>query len=133
MENKEKKKAGRQPKHSVDVVLNAVRGSAGIKSTIARKLNINICTLRSYIEKNPEIKEAIEEELESVLDMAESKLFQLIQSGDTTAIFFFLNNKGQCRGYNLPREKSDDRRTDVKLVLNLSGKGASAKKVGVNV
>ena len=109
MIEKEKKKGGRPEKYSVNIVLKAIKNTGGIKTQICSNLNCDRKTLAKYIDKYPEIKEAIETEEESVLDMAESSLFALIQNGDSASIFYFLNNKGRKRGYGFnPHVKIED-------------------------
>lgn len=85
--------------HSVKKILSAIEGTGGIRSEIAKRLGCSIRTIYYYISEIPEVKQAVKEEEDKVLDMAESNLFLLIQNGDTSAIFYYLNNKGKARGY----------------------------------
>ncbi len=58
---------------------------------------------RTYIHKrirdSPLLKETLEDVREENLDLAESKLYEMIKSGDKIAIIFFLNCQGKARGY----------------------------------
>lgn len=92
-------KGGRPLKFTVEQVLAAIKDTGGIKSEVCQRLDCGRRTIYNYIDKFPEIKDAFGEEEDKVLDMAESALFSLIQNGDSTAIFYFLNNKGRSRGY----------------------------------
>lgn len=102
MKQQSKKKGGKPLKFSVEKMLKAIDNSAGIKSEVAKRLNCSRSLIYEYIERFPEVRAAFEDEEEKVLDMAESSLFSLIQDGDTSAIFYYLNNKGKKRGYAAP-------------------------------
>lgn len=99
------KKSGRPLKYTVEQVVEAIKDTGGIKTEVCQRLNCGRRTIYLYIDRFPEIKEAFEEEEEKVLDMAESSLFAMIQNGDLTAIFYYLNNKGRRRGYGAPSGK----------------------------
>lgn len=101
----DKKTFGRKQKCTEIQILEAIKGSAGIKTTIAKRLGISFHTLQSYIKKYDSVKDALLDEEETVLDMAEGNLFKLIQNGDVSAIFYFLNNKGKRRGYGFIDKK----------------------------
>lgn len=109
----ESKKVGRKQKCSEEKILEAIKGSAGIKTTITKRLGISYCTLQSYITKYQSVRDALLVEEETVLDMAEGNLFKLIQNGDTTAIFYYLNNKGRRRGYGAPSGKIHEQEQQV--------------------
>lgn len=116
----EKRSTGRPQKWTEKQILDAIKGSAGIRATIIKKLNIAYCTLKSYENKYPSVREALYVEEETVLDMAEGNLFKLIQNGDPTAIYYFLNNKGRRRGYGVPsgkfqeqEQQTEERKTGV--------------------
>lgn len=107
------KKNGRPLKYTVNQVLEAIKDTGGIKTEVCQRLNCGRRTIYLYIDRFPEIKEAFEEEEEKVLDMAESSLFSMIQNGDLTAIFYYLNNKGRRRGYGAPSGKIHEQEQQV--------------------
>ena len=107
------KKNGRPLKYAVEQVLEAIKDTGGIKTEVCQRLNCGRRTIYLYIDRFPEIKEAFEEEEEKVLDMAESSLFAMIQNGDLTAIFYYLNNKGRRRGYGAPSGKIHEQEQQV--------------------
>lgn len=107
------KKNGRPLKYTVEQVLEAIKDTGGIKTEVCQRLNCGRRTIYVYIDRFPEIKEAFEEEEEKVLDMAESSLFAMIQNGDLTAIFYYLNNKGRRRGYGAPSGKIHEQEQQV--------------------
>lgn len=64
---------------------------------IARSLGCDRRTLSAYIKKR--FPDLITEMRESMLDVAEAKLLQNINSGNQNAIEFFLDRQGKDRGY----------------------------------
>lgn len=80
-------------------VLNAIKDSYGITSRVAKKLNCDWGTADRYIKKYKDALEAVNNEQNFVLDLAEGKLFEAINRGEQWAIKFFLTMKGQSRGY----------------------------------
>lgn len=76
----------------------AIVGSGGLMSAIAKKLNCHWNTAEKYVKKWG-LEEDMQQEREKILDMAENKLFQNIQAGDNASIFFFLKTQGKERGY----------------------------------
>jgi hypothetical protein len=80
-------------------VKKAIEGSRGIISSVARKLRCDRGTAKTYIKKLG-LDDVLEAELENGLDIAESQLHKKIDQGDMLAITYYLNNKGQSRGYN---------------------------------
>lgn len=86
--------------YAEDEVIAAIAGSNGIKAFIARRLGMARDTLERYIDRYPKVKEAYVQEREAALDIAESKLFELINAKDPEAIRFFLRTVGKHRGYS---------------------------------
>lgn len=64
---------------------------------IAKELGCDRRTLSSYIKKN--FPDLLQEMRESMLDVAEAKLLQNINSGNENAIEYFLDRQGKDRGY----------------------------------
>lgn len=80
-------------------VLAAIKGSAGIMSVIARKLRCNWNTAQQYCSKWESTKQALQDEREITLDIAESNLIDAIKKGDINTTKWFLSTKGKYRGY----------------------------------
>lgn len=53
-----------------------------------------------WLRNDAEFRQKAEEILEMQIDLVESKLLDLINSGDTTAVIFYLKTKGKNRGYS---------------------------------
>jgi len=78
---------------------DAIPGSRGIISLMAKKIGCNRCTIYVKLEKYPELNKLIEQETETGIDYAEMKLFKAIDLDNLTAIIFYLKTKGKHRGY----------------------------------
>ncbi|MBO4311653.1 MAG: hypothetical protein J5828_01485 [Desulfovibrionaceae bacterium] len=90
-----------KPKRTKAQVLEAIRGSKGLRTVILARLGVSSYdTLRSYLERWPETREALEREEEKLLDDAEWQLFEQARAGNLSAIMYLLNNKGKKRGYS---------------------------------
>lgn len=84
----------------IDRVLDAIRDSFGIVSTIAQRLdNCAWSTARKYVQKWAITREAYQNECERGLDYSETQMLKLIQQGDGPMIRFHLATKGKDRGY----------------------------------
>ena len=106
------------PKRSKKQILEAIPGSGGIRAEVMRRLGIKAySTLRAYLAKYPEAKEALENEEEKALDDAESKLIEAVNAGNLGAIMYFLNNKGRKRGYGKWGENAARQKDGVAGVL----------------
>lgn len=79
--------------------IDAIPGTGGIISAIARKVGCTWDTAKKYIDEYPTIQAAYQNECESVLDMAESVIFNSIQNKDSRDAKWYLTRKGKVRGY----------------------------------
>lgn len=79
--------------------IDAIPGSGGIKSTIAKKLGCAWDTVDRAISDYPTVKAAYDNECEKVLDLAESVLLKNIEQGDSADAKWYLSRKGKRRGY----------------------------------
>jgi transposase-like protein len=81
-------------------ILEAIKDSGAIVSTIARRLGCRWTTAKKYIQKWEETKRAFADEEETVLDMAESVLFGAVKDHDIQAAKWLLSKKAKARGYS---------------------------------
>ena len=84
--------------------LEAIKGSAGIISTIAKRLEVDWHTAESYIKKYPTALDAFQDEREGILDMAEAAIFTAIKQGDTGSAKWILSTIGRKRGFTEKQE-----------------------------
>jgi hypothetical protein len=85
-------------------ILQAIKGSGSIVSTIAKRLDCTWDTAKTYINSWPETIKAMKDEEETVLDMAESAVFKSIQDGNTQDAKWLLSTKGKRRGFSDKQE-----------------------------
>ena len=86
-------------RYTEEQVLEAIRGSLGIVSHIAGRLQCEWHTARIYIDQWTRTRQAYADENERALDLSESKMLEAIQAGDGAMIRFHLATKGKARGY----------------------------------
>lgn len=87
-----------------DDVIEAIKGTGGIISSVAKKMGCAWHTAKKYIDEHPTVKLAYDAECEGILDLAEVKLIGAINDNDLAAIKFYLMTKGKRRGYTERQE-----------------------------
>ena len=85
-------------------LLEAIKGSAGIISTIAKRLEVEWHTAETRIQKYPEALKAFADEREGILDMAEATILTSIKQGDTGSAKWLLSTIGRKRGFTEKQE-----------------------------
>ena len=85
-------------KYTAEQFIKAIPGTGGIISAIARKVDCEWNTAKAYIDKYPTIKQAYDNECQTILDMAETGLYKAIREGKDWAIKYILSTKGKSRG-----------------------------------
>ena len=90
--------------------IDAIPGSAGIISTIARRVGCVWNTADRWVTDKPTVRQAYDDECERVLDMAEGIVLQGITDGDLPSAKWYLARKGKKRGYadKLEMEQSSE-------------------------
>ena len=99
---------GSPKKYTKEFVSEAIVGSGGIMSTIAKKLGCGWSTADKYVKKWEETRLVYAEEEETVLDMAEGTVLKSIKEGNTQDAKWFLSKKGIRRGYAEKIEEAID-------------------------
>lgn len=103
-------------------VLKAIKGSGGITSTVARRLQCDWHTAQRYVQKWAGTRQAFDAENEAIVDLAESVLLKNIQLAsqvqqqgemvDTKDAKYVLSTRGKDRGYS-ERQEIDLRNVDL--------------------
>jgi hypothetical protein len=78
--------------------IDAIPGSGGIITTIARRVGCSWHTAKKYIDSYPTIKQAYDDECEMIADLAESTVIKAIRDGDVATAKWYLTMKAN-RGY----------------------------------
>ena len=101
--------AGARMRVSVEKLVECCRRSNGIMSVVATMLGVDWHTADKYIKNCPEAQEVFQSARESILDVAESKLLQIINNPQHPrhfdAIQFLLSTIAKKRGYTTKVEQ----------------------------
>ena len=106
--------------------------ATGNVSHICREVGISRQTFYGWVDNDADFKDAIEAEKEGLIDFAESKLFNLINDKNPTAIIFFLKTKAKHRGYveRQEHQHSGELKTDNKLTIEVVSVSDSDEDTG---
>lgn len=98
-------------------ISDAIKKARGYMNKAAILLKIDHSTLYVHFNKYPELKEVLrkarEDRDEDILDKAETTLEDVLDQrkdlpSALKAAFFYLNNRGQARGYNKEKDLQAD-------------------------
>ena len=104
MTEAKKTRSKKNARPSDAVIIAAIKGSGGIMSTIARRLKVEWHTAQSYVRHSIVTVQALQNEEETALDLAESTLLKAIKNNDVQAAKWLLSTKGKRRGYSEKHE-----------------------------
>jgi len=90
---------GNPERFSPDKVAEALRRAGGIKSHAAVLLDCTRTTVGNYIKRYPEVREVWIEARETMVDTAQSKLYEAVERGEWEAVHFTLSTLGKDRGF----------------------------------
>ena len=80
-------------KYTAKQFIEAIKGSGGIISTVATRMNCEWRTAKKYIENSPSVQSAYQDELEKVNDMAVGVLMKSMHDGDVASAKWWLARK----------------------------------------
>lgn len=83
------------------VVAEALRASAGIQSSAAQKLKVDRSTICKFVKKHQKLQHLIADIVDEMNDLAEGHLLLALQKGEVWAIKYWLDSRGQERGYGI--------------------------------
>jgi len=86
-------------KLTIKLAEEKLKDASGNVSLAAKNLNVTREYLHAYVNKNPHLKEVIQQARESMCDDAENALHALILEKNVQAITFCLKTVGKKRGY----------------------------------
>lgn len=116
--------------YDITTIKKAIRKSGGLYTEIARKLKCEWHTAKKYVEMYEETRQAYDDEFESTIDKAESKLFENIDDNDDTAIIFYLKTKGKHRGYVERSEVTGPDGTALNIIVQSKQAADEINKLG---
>lgn len=80
-------------------VIQAIKGSGGVMTTIANKLGVARSTAERLIDMFEETKLAFDDEEKSMNDMAKNCILSAIQKGDVASGKWWLSKKNKAEGF----------------------------------
>jgi hypothetical protein len=80
-------------------MIRAIQETKGMLFLAAQRVGCSYRTIYNYVEKYPEVREALDNERGVLNDVAESKLAIAIYNGEAWAIQFQLRMQAKDRGY----------------------------------
>lgn len=86
-------------KFTPEQVIVAIQKSNGLITHAARKLKVTRQTVKNYVDKYPEVKAALDEMRDVLIDEAESALVSAVKRKEAWAISLVLKTIGKERGY----------------------------------
>jgi hypothetical protein len=86
-------------RYTAQQVIDALRANRGLVSLAAQKLQCDVDTVQNYCKRFPTVEAAKQESRVSLLDLAESRLWEAIDRGEAWAVAFCLKTIGRSRGY----------------------------------
>ena len=112
--------------YTAQQVADALTQAKGFVSVASRNLSCSDQTVRNYIERYAVCKQAVTDARESMIDIAEGRLYQNINSGDNTAIIFYLKTQAKHRGYIERYEHTGKDGGDLRIKLSWGDPGDNA-------
>ena len=94
-------------KYTAQEVIDAIAGSLGIKTQIARKLDCDRHTVKRYIETLPTVKQAWIDERLKMRDMADTGLADHLTRREWKAIAFVLTHMTDEGGFESPTQRQE--------------------------
>jgi len=98
---------------SKEQVAEAIRGTGGIITQIAKKMDCDWHTARKYINKWELTRTVYADETEKILDLCESQIIRSINDGNVQDAKWMLSNKAKHRGYGIDASIQVDDKTKM--------------------
>lgn len=95
----------------------AIREANGLVTVAARRLGVSRQAIYSMRDKHKSVAQALDDARERTTDLAEGKLIQQINDGNTTAIIFYLKTQGKHRGYIERQEIENTHKGEIVIDL----------------
>jgi hypothetical protein len=86
-------------KLTAEKVIQALEQHQGLAALAAQSLGVALQTVYNYRDRYPTVAARMKELRERRTDHVELRLYDRINSGDTTAIIFYLKTQAKDRGY----------------------------------
>jgi len=101
-------------KYKLSQVAKAIKDNNGLLTYAAKALKCDYHTIQNYINRHPSLRKVRDEIDDTILDLCENKIHELINDGDADSIWKYIKYKGRKRGYI----ESTDSNVSLKGTLN---------------
>lgn len=91
-----------------ELFIEILTKNLGVVTAAARAVGVSRVCLYDWRNQDPDFKAKWDAVTEVALDFVENALMKRVQDGDTKAIIYYLNCKGQGRGYGNKVEFNGD-------------------------
>lgn len=88
---------GKRPTNEELIII--INKNHGLVKQTAETIGVSRLTMYNWINSDPELQRAVNDARESMKDIAESKLFKLIEKNNPRSIEYYLNCMAKDRGY----------------------------------
>ena len=95
-------------------VVSEIIRQKGFKGIACTAVGLNPRTFRQWMAEDPEFRQAVEDAVEISREyrdeMAEKKLYDLVEAGDTTAVIFYNKTRNKAKGYTervMPQQQQE--------------------------
>lgn len=96
---------------------DALRELDGNMAAVARRFHCHRSLVWLHVNKDPKLRELVDELQESFTDECESQLFKLIREGNPAAVIFYMKTRARDRGYSERLELLPLSRQDIQIEL----------------
>jgi hypothetical protein len=80
-------------------IIQALIETRGMVTLAAEHLVCDTETIYNYAKRYPSVEAELKKQRERITDIAESKLYEAIDAGESWAIQYYLRTQGRVRGY----------------------------------
>ena len=102
---------------SKQALIGALNDLDGNMAAAARRFHCSRELVRQHVERDPALRELVDQLSESFTDECEAKLFEKIRDGDTACIIFYMKTRARDRGYSERLELLPLQRQDIQIEL----------------
>lgn len=109
-----------QIRYSEEDFIEAIYEARGKKNVIAQILGLESASVYKRFKDHPELEEHLKIASDEMKDIAELKLYELVEHGNLDAIKFYLSRQGRDRGYGDKLELDAGIKAEVAPTWDLS-------------
>lgn len=86
-------------RYSDKMIITALRDARGLVAPTAKALGCHEATIRNRVREVPAVREAMNEARAALVDLAEQRLYEAVDTGESWAVALVVKTLGRERGY----------------------------------